>query len=64
MLFSNQKWFCNVCGVEQNSPIDANKWLGAMCCGPACSREFGWRQTLSNLGKDYYPDPEPYKETK
>lgn len=60
-LFSKQKWFCNICGQEQFSVINANQYVGAMLCSMECNREFRWRQTLSIMGKDYKPDPEPYK---
>jgi len=55
MLFSKQKWFCNVCGVEQFSYLNPNRYVGAMLCSPACSQEFEWRRTLAILGKEYYP---------
>jgi len=57
MLFSPQKWFCTVCGKEQNSPI-AGKATGPLACSAACYREFRWRETLSIFGKSYYPYPE------
>lgn len=31
-------------------------------CSMKCNREMGWRETLSIMGKEYKPDPEPYKE--
>lgn len=55
MMFSKQRWFCNACGKEQNSVISANRWLGAMLCGTECIEEFKWRQTISIMGKEYYP---------
>jgi hypothetical protein len=31
-------------------------------CDRKCAREMDWRETLSILGKEYYPDPKPYEE--
>lgn len=31
-------------------------------CSRPCIREIRWRETLSIMGTEYYPDPEPYKE--
>lgn len=56
-LFSKQKWFCNICGKEQFSVLPSNKYVGAMTCSTECVREFRWRETLSILGKEYYPKP-------
>ena len=28
------------------------------CCCRECYREFQWRETLSIMGKSYYPDPD------
>jgi len=58
MMFSKQKWFCNICGQEQLSEIKSNTYLGAMLCSAKCIKEFNWRRCLSILGKDYYPEPE------
>jgi len=33
-------------------------------CSRVCLREIRWRETLSIMGKEYCPDPEPYKEEK
>ncbi len=57
------KIFCNACGLE----VDIDKsmggsFLGYRVCSPKCVREARWRDTLSNLRKEYRPDPEPYVE--
>lgn len=54
MIFSKQKWFCNICGQEQFSEIKNNNHLGAMLCSAKCVEEFKWRRCLSILGKEYY----------
>jgi hypothetical protein len=59
------KIFCNACGRE----VDIDKscggsFLGYRVCSPRCVREARWRDTLSNLKKEYRPDPEPYNEEK
>jgi hypothetical protein len=57
--YSAQKWFCQVCGVEQHEPI-ANASYHARVCGKKCWHEWEWRRVLSVLGKEYYPDNRPY----
>jgi len=42
--------------------VMGSKFLGWRVCSSACVREIRWRETLSIMGKEYYPDPEPYKE--
>lgn len=57
-MYSKQKGYCRICGIEMlwtpNTP-----WIKNVVCGKECNREFHWRETLSILGKEYYPDPEP-----
>jgi hypothetical protein len=55
------KIFCNACGLE----VDIDKsmggnFLGYRVCSPKCVREARWRDTLSNMKKEYRPDPEPH----
>lgn len=57
MLYSKQKFFCMACGVELQ--IEIGKLYGGKTCGRACFREFQWRETLSIMGKEYKPDPDP-----
>lgn len=65
-LYSKQQFFCNCCGKEMfctSNGVMGGQSLGWRVCSPACIREIRWRDTLSMLGQDYYPDPEPYKES-
>lgn len=57
-LFSKQKVFCNACGKELF--IETPKMLGSKfrVCSSICFSEMAWRDTLSILGKEYYPRPE------
>ena len=67
MLYSKQKFFCNCCGKEmfcESSRMYGGSFLRWRVCSYACVREIRWRETLSIMGKEYYPDPEPYKEEK
>lgn len=59
MLYSKQKWFCNNCGAEQNAPMVVGspgciggKWK---TCSNTCLREVMWKETLSIMGREYYP---------
>lgn len=64
-LFSKQQFFCNCCGKEllcEAGAVMGSKFLGWRVCSPKCVREIRWRETLSIMGKEYYPDPEPYKD--
>lgn len=64
-VYSKQKFYCNACGKELFCTINqmmGGKFLGGKVCSPTCVREFRWRETLSIMGTEYYPDPEPYKE--
>lgn len=60
MLFSKQKWFCQICGQEQNKVIGP-PW-DARVCSQKCWREWEWRKTLSIMGSDYTPDPQKHDE--
>lgn len=64
-LYSKQKFYCNACGKELFCTINqmmGGQILGFKCCSMVCVREIQWRRALSIMGKEYYPDPEPYKE--
>lgn len=66
MNYTRQQLFCNACGKEMFCvPFNAmgGKFLGYRVCSSKCVREMRWRETLSIMGKEYYTDPEPYKET-
>jgi len=55
--------FCNACGREvEIGKSCGGSFLGYRVCSPRCVREARWRDTLSNMQKDYRPDPEPYEE--
>lgn len=32
-------------------------WIKNAVCSKECNDEFHWRETLSIMGKEYYPDP-------
>lgn len=61
-FYSPQEWYCNCCGKRMHtSPCNAmigGFQLGYKVCSSECSREMRWRDTLSMMGKEYYPQPE------
>jgi hypothetical protein len=60
-MFSNQDAFCRICA----KPVRVTAaWLRSKhgCCSRSCLHELEWRYTLSILGKEYYPDPNPVDE--
>lgn len=64
-LYSKQVFYCNCCGKEMlcDAPsVMGSRFLGWRVCSPQCVREIRWKETLSILGKEYSPDPEPYKD--
>jgi len=65
-LYSKQKFFCNACGKEVfcecAAMLGGGPGLKWRVCSSACLQEIRWRETLSIMGKEYYPDPHPYKE--
>jgi len=65
-LYSKQKLFCNCCGIEMFVEYHGVNVMGSKfkVCSRVCLREIRWRETLSIMGKEYCPDPEPYKEEK
>lgn len=54
-LFSKQIWYCNACGRQQTEAPSKAVGRTSKCCSIECHREMEWRETLSVLGKDYYP---------
>ena len=64
MLYSQQKCYCNACGFVMHIQLPnviGNKWR---VCSLTCLREMEWRETLSIMGSEYYPDPSPYEYKK
>lgn len=57
MIYSKQKFYCNACGKE--CFIEATAMLGRhwRVCSIECIREAQWRETLSIMGVEYYPNP-------
>lgn len=65
MIYSKQKIFCNCCGLEMFEEIPrvmGGQYFGFKICSKKCAKEMRWRETLSIMNKEYYPDPSPYKE--
>lgn len=60
MMFSKQKFYCQSCGKEMFVAINAA--YGAKYCNQECCDEYHWKETLSIMGKEYYPKPK--KESK
>lgn len=56
---SKQKIFCNACGKEENKILPG---IGRTykVCSMRCLNEMQWRDTLSLLNKEYYPDPREF----
>lgn len=59
-MFSRNDVRCCIC--QEGMDYQQRYGRESCCCSQACWNEFEWRQTLSILGKEYYPDPK--KETK
>ena len=62
MIYSKQKIFCNCCGREMFTELPNVFGIKFRVCSKSCIREMQWRDTLSVMGKEYYPDPNPFKE--
>lgn len=64
MLFSKQKFFCNCCGKEcfctESGMLGGTRTMPWRICSTECMREIRWRETLSIMNKEYYPDPNIY----
>lgn len=52
-LFSKQIFYCRACGAEMLISVQAP--YRYQVCNDQCWKEFEWRETLSILGKEYYP---------
>jgi hypothetical protein len=39
--------------------VMGSKFLGWRVCSSRCVREIRWKETLSIMGKEYYPHPDP-----
>ena len=55
MLFSKQVVYCNACGKEMFIAISGSGTFGGRFCSTECNNEFKWKETLSTMGKEYYP---------
>ena len=62
MNYSKQKLYCNLCGKEMFVAIAQIGNFDGRFCSIECLREFKWRETLSIMGKDYYPDPRIFED--
>ena len=64
--FSKQQYFCNICGKEMFvnccEMLGGGRTVNWRVCSIKCIREAQWRETLSIMGKEYYPDPRQYDE--
>lgn len=52
---SSQRWYCNACGSEQDSPPGRAYGREFRCCSLDCVREMNWRSVLSTCGEAYRP---------
>jgi hypothetical protein len=62
-MYSKQVIYCNACGKRMVEELPRVKGRAFKCCSMQCLIEMEWRETLSILGKEYYPKP-PNKVTK
>jgi hypothetical protein len=61
-VWSKQKFYCNCCGKEMfcgANSVMGSTFLGWKVCSTECVREIRWKETLSLMGKEYYPHPDP-----
>jgi hypothetical protein len=62
--FSKQQFYCNCCGKEMFvdccGMLGGSRTMNWRICSTKCMHEIGWRETLSILNKEYYPDPRKY----
>ena len=60
-MYSKHKMFCTICGGEYywNCNFGFSK---SRTCSKECNNEWNWIETLSILGKEYYPMPTEDKE--
>lgn len=62
IFYSKQVIYCNACGKRMEDKIPKVIGRTFRCCSPECLREMEWRETLSILGKEYYPKPSSNQE--
>lgn len=62
-LWGKMVLFCCICGRRYECSVGntSKGYVKQACCSHPCLAEKDWRETLSTMGKDYYPDPR--KET-
>ncbi len=53
-IYSVQKMYCTVCGGQYAWTVNHGYPKSRTCC-KECNEEFNWRETLSIMGKEYYP---------
>jgi hypothetical protein len=53
-LYSVQKMYCTVCGGTYAWTCN-HGWPKSRACSRECHEEWAWRETLSIMGKEYYP---------
>ena len=57
-LFSTQELYCCICGQLFRANISNHMgYFKEACCSKPCLDEKSWRETLSIMGKAYYPKP-------
>lgn len=58
------KLFCCICGKEFECSVGSSVhgYFKQACCTRECLDEKQWRETLSIMGKEYYPDPRTKEE--
>lgn len=56
--YSEQEQFCRACGTKFHAQL-VSGYASRGCCSKDCFEEYNWRETLSIMGKDYYPQPKP-----
>jgi hypothetical protein len=57
-MYSKQVIYCNACGKRMVTEIPKVFGREFKCCSSECIQEMQWRETLSIMGKEYYPKKE------
>lgn len=52
---SNQKLYCNICGILMPAGIPAALGREVKVCSQECLKEYQWRYALSIMNKPYRP---------
>lgn len=60
MRYSKQHVYCRACGRRLFIRLAGPGY--SETCGPQCQQDLDWRETLSIMGKDYYPQALPDPE--